>query len=99
MYPLTEAPVLLTRAATGLIRGRVSPFGGAEEQLCSPAVCAAPILRLKSENCAVESVEQLSRSAFSSLHELFLVCASADVYFSWHVLAGAEPPISHIFIG
>lgn len=26
-------------------------------------------------------------------------CTSADVYFSWHVLAGTEAPISHIFIG
>lgn len=70
-----------------------------ETTLLSGCVCAAAILRLKSENRAVELAEQLSRSAFSSSHELFLVCASADVYFSWHVLAGAEPPISHIFIG
>ena len=104
VYPLTEAHVLLTRAATGLIWGWVSLLNGAEKQLCSPTVCAAPILRLKIR----ESRRRIGGAAlpvtpffffFPSSHEPFPGCASADVYFSWHVLAGAEPPISHIFIG
>lgn len=36
---------------------------------------------------------------FPPRNEVLAGCASADVYSSWRVLDGAEPPISHIFIG
>lgn len=63
------------------------------KQLCSLTVCAAPILRLKSENRAVELAELLSRSAFSSSHELFLV-VRALMFIS----AGmSSPALSHRF--
>lgn len=77
----------------------LDPRQGLAAQRSRDALYAPPIPRLDSENRGVELAEQLSRSAFSSSHELFLVCTSADVYFSWHVLAGVEPPISHILIG
>lgn len=63
----------------------------AEKQLCFSVSVTAPILCLKSENRGVESVEHSSPVLpFPSSHELFLVCVSADVYFSWHVLAGTQ---------
>lgn len=99
--PPTEAHVLLALGSGG---GRRSLLSRAEKQRrCSVSV-TAPILGPKSADRSVESVERgspllPSSSSSSSSHQLFLGWASADVYFSWRVLAGAEPPISHILIG
>lgn len=71
VYPLTEAHVLSTCAASGLIGGWVSLLSGVRKQLYS--VFAVSVLRLESKNPAVELARQLLRSAFSSSHELFLV--------------------------
>lgn len=56
-------------------------------------VCAALILRLKSEDCAAELVEQLCNSAFSSSHELFLV-VGALMFISPGM---SSPALSHRF--
>lgn len=47
VYPLTEAHVLLTCAATGLIGGWLSVFNGAQKQLCSLAVSVPEIGELR----------------------------------------------------
>jgi len=93
VYPLTEAHVLSTCAATGLIGGWVSVFTGVEKQLYPPTVRAAPILRLKSEDRAVESARQPACSAFSSSHKLFLV-VRVLMFISPGV---SSPALSHRF--
>lgn len=100
VYPLTEAHVLLTRAATGLIWGWVSPLNGAEKQLCSLTVCAAPIPRLK----ITESRRRIGGAAlpvppfffffFPSSHEPFFLVVRALMFISPGM---SSPALSHRF--
>lgn len=81
-----------------------SGLSGAYKRLRSPSVGAAAILRPKPENGGVELAERALPSPppalpFSPLCRALPGVSKADVYFSWHALAGAEPQISHIFIG
>ena len=78
VYPLTEAHVLLTRAATGLIWRWVSLLNGAEKQLCSLTVCAAPILRLKIR----ESRRRIGGAALPVPPSFFFFSSSHEP-FSW----------------
>lgn len=95
-WALLLLPLLLPPARSGL--------SGAYKRLRSPSVGAAAILRPKPENGGVELAERALPSPppalpFSPLCRALPGVSEADVYFSWHALAGAEPQISHIFIG
>lgn len=54
----------------------------------------SPIQSLSEMCCGIDRAAPVP-----SHNSFFPGCSSADVYFSWHVLVGSEPPISHIFIG
>lgn len=90
-YPLTGAHVPATRAATGSIGGRLPVF-----QRSGFALRKSPFLRLGSDSlCAWEST--LPPYPLLVPPFPFLTWVFPDVYSSWRVLAGTEPPISHGF--
>lgn len=71
----------------------------AQEQPCFSVSVTPLILRLESADGGVEPLRRRSPLLpLPSSPRLFLLRASADVYFSWRVLAGAEPRRFHTFL-